>query len=208
MKIHGLRIYPQSIEVTGRKNTTIFIHGQVSEECSDFLYIFRCMASTWQDLVFTETFGIAFDEEFDLEDSLVGLRGKYGASFIDTDLDGDLILLRGGDFASWGKTMQFCEGALLPIFRERPSFDLLERFYRDNDFILTSENWPSELRAILHMWDDIYWQMFTTVRSDLDVLIRSHIDDSKLKLYSVEFDREYPDPSNQKLLPATLSDEQ
>ena len=56
------------------------------------------------------------------------------------------------------------------------------------------------------MWDDIYWQLFTTDRSDLRILIRAHAGDPKLKMCFVDFDREYPDPTNQELQPAFLSD--
>jgi hypothetical protein len=57
------------------------------------------------------------------------------------------------------------------------------------------------------MWDDIYWQLFTTERSDLDALMRAHTGDPKLEMYFVDLDREYPDPSNQQLQLATVSDE-
>jgi len=62
------------------------------------------------------------------------------------------------------------------------------------------------MRALLHMWDDIYWQLFTTERSDLDFLIRAHAGDTRLKMYYVDFDREFPDPSNLELKVAALSD--
>ena len=103
--------------------------------------------------------------------------------------------------------MYFCEGAFLPIFRAPPTFDLLKRLYWSRDFRLTSDTCPSEMRAVLHMWDGIYWQLFTTERTDLDILIRVHSGDPKLKMYTVDFDREYPDPSNQELQIAALSDE-
>jgi hypothetical protein len=52
----------------------------------------------------------------------------------------------------------------------------------------------------------IYWQLFTTEHTDLNALIRAHTGDPKLKMYSVDFDREYPDPSNQELQIAALSE--
>jgi len=56
------------------------------------------------------------------------------------------------------------------------------------------------------MWDDIYWQLFTTEYSDVEMLIRSHDGDPRLKMYFVDIDREYPDPSNEELRPATLGE--
>jgi hypothetical protein len=55
------------------------------------------------------------------------------------------------------------------------------------------------------MWDDIYWQLFTTDPADLDILIQAHTSDPKLKMYFVDLDREFPDPSNEELQPASCS---
>jgi hypothetical protein len=136
-----------------------------------------------------------------------GLRELFGSSLVAADIESQLMLLQGDDFARWGASMHFCEGAFLPIFRAPPTVDLLKRLYWNHDFRLTSDTWPSEMRSVLHMWDDIYWQLFTTERTDVDILIRAHSGDPKLKMYMVDFDREYPDPSNQELQIAALSDD-
>src|SRR6188768_2309556 len=129
MKIHGLRIYPQSVEVVRGDGAPIFVHGSVSDDCSDFFYTFRPLASVWRGHLFAETFGVSYDEKMKLEDPMPGLREQFGSSLIATDLDSQLMLLRGDDFARWGASMHFCEGAFLPIFRARPPFDLLKRLY-------------------------------------------------------------------------------
>jgi hypothetical protein len=207
MKIHGLRIYPQSVNVVKGDGAPIFVHGRVSENCSDFFYAFRPLTSVWRGHLFAKDFGVSYGENWRLEDPMPGLREQFGSSIHTVDLDSQLMLLQGDDFGGWGASMYFCEGALLPIFREPPTFDILKRLYWDSDFRLTSDTWPSQMRAVLHMWDDIYWQLLTTERSDLDILIRAHTEDSKLKMFFVDFDREYPDPSNQVLQIAGLSDE-
>lgn len=207
MKIHGLRIYPQSVEVIRGDGAPIFVHGSVSENCSDFFYSFRPLAPAWHGHLFANEFGMSYDEKFKLEDPMPGLREQFGSSLVAADIDSQLLLLRGDDFNRWGASMYFCEGAFLPIFRKQPSFALLKRLYWGRDFRLNSDTWPDEMRAVLHMWDDIYWQLFTTERADLDILLRAHAGDPKLKMYFVDLDREYPDPSNQKLQVATLSDE-
>ncbi len=207
MKIHGLRIYPQSVQVVRGVGAPIFVHGRVSEDCSDFFYAFRSLASVWRGHLIAKDFGVSYDEHMKLEDPKPGLREQFGSSLVEADLDSQLLLLRGDDFERWGASMYFCEGAFLPVFREQPSFDLLKRMYWGRDFRLTSESWPTQMRSVLHMWDDIYWQLFTTERSDLDALLRVHAGDPKLKMYFVDFDREYPDPSNQELQPATLGNE-
>jgi hypothetical protein len=202
MKIHGLRIYPQSVNVIRGDGAPIFVHGHVSEDCSDFYYAFRPTAHLWRGHYFANDFGVCYDENGKLEDPEPELREKFGASLIAADLKSQLMLLRGDDFDTWGPTMYFCEGAFLPIFAELPTFDLLKRLW-NRDFRLTSDTWPSQMRAAFHMWDDIYWQLFTINRSDLDVLIQAHTGDPKLKMYFVDFDREFPDPSNQPLQLAT-----
>ena len=85
-------------------------------------------------------------------------------------------------------------------------FELLTRLYYGRDFRLTSETWPAQMRALLQMWDGVYWQMFTTERSDVDAVIRAHARDPKVKMYVVDLEREYPDPSNQELELAVPSD--
>jgi hypothetical protein len=207
MKIHGLRIYPQSVNLVRGAGTPIFIHGGVSEDYSDFFYAFRPLASVWRGHFFANVFSVGYDRNMKMEDPMPGLREQFGASLVAADLDCQLLLLRGDDFEQWGPSMYFCEGAFLPIFGEPPTFELLKRLYWDRDFCLTSESWPSEMRAVLHMWDDIYWQLFTTDRSDIDALLKVHTGDPKLKLYYVDFDKEYPDPSNQELQPAAFRSE-
>ena len=209
MKIHGLRVYPQSVEVVRGHHAPIFVHGSVSEDCSDFFYTFRPLAAAavWQGHFFANHFDPGFDERGRPVDPMPGLRQQFGSSFVSADVDTQWMVLRGDDFARWGASLRFCEAAFLPIFREPPAFGLLDRLFWSPDFRLTSDTWPSGMRALLHMWDDIYWQLFTTERSDLDLLIRAHAGDPKLKMYFVDFDREFPDPSNQDLVPATIRDE-
>jgi hypothetical protein len=207
MKIHGIRIYPQSVEVVRGVGAPIFVHGSVSDDYSDFFYAFRPLAALWRGHVFANDFAVGYDERGRREDPMPGLREQFGSSLLGADIDSQLLLLRGDDFEHWGKSMYFCEGAFLPIFRETPSFELLKRLYWGRDFRLTSDTWPSQMRGVLHMWDDIYWQLFTTERSDLDALMRAHTGDPKLEMYFVDLDREFPNPSNQQLQLATLADE-
>ena len=205
MKIHGLRIYPQSVDIVRGAGSPIFVQGRVSEDCSDFFYAFRPLAPAWRGHFFAETFGVSYDVKMQLEDPMPGLRQRFGSSLVGADLDSQLMLLNGDDFLAWGASMHFCEGAFLPIFPERPAFGLLKSLYWSRDFRLTSDTWPKRMRAVLHMWDDIYWQLFTADPADLDILIRAHANDPKLKMYFVDLDREYPDPSNEELQPAASS---
>jgi hypothetical protein len=123
MKIHGIRIYPQSVNVVRGNSANIYVHGSVSEDCSDFYYAFRSLATLWRGHVFANDFGISYDENMKLEDPMPALREQFGSSLIAADLESQMLLLKGDDFAGWGASMYFCEGALLPIFRQPPTFD-------------------------------------------------------------------------------------
>lgn len=204
MKIHGVRIYPQSTDVLKGTGATIFVHGRVREDCSDFYYIFGPLAALWRGRFFADSFVRGLNEDGSFDDPLPELRTRYGAAFLAADLESQLMLLRGDGFSHWGAVRYSCEGDFLPLFTEPPGFELLKRLYWDRDFVLGPDTWPDELRAVLHMWDDIYWQLFSRDRGDIDLLIRTHANDPKLKLFFVDFVREYPDPSNGPLEPATL----
>src|SRR5215469_8564941 len=183
MEIHGIRIYPQSVKtVRGVNKSPIFVHGRVSKEFSDFFYTFRPLAPLWH--------GHLIANEF-FSETEAKAQEQFGSSLFAADIKNNLILLRGDDFLQWGASLHFHQAALLPIFREPPAFDLLKRLYGVSNFRLRSKTWPTQMRAVLHLWDDIYWQYFTTDRSNLDVLIRAHAGDSKLKMYFVDLDREY-----------------
>ena len=197
MEIHGVRIYPKSVRVVRGNGAPIFVHGRVDESVSDFFYIFRPIAYLWYGHLFLNAFGVTLGE-----DPLPGLREEYGTALADFDVESQLLLLRGDDFRTWGARHYTVEGAFLPILRYPVPFERLKRLYWDPAFHLTTQTWPEEVRAVLHMWDDVYWQLFSTERSDVDLLVRAHADDPRLSMYYVDFDREYPDPSNQPLTPA------
>jgi hypothetical protein len=205
MKIHGVRIYPDSVDVVQGEGGPMYIRGSVTEECSDFFYIFRGIAALWRGHFFAVEYMPSLDDRGKLADPMPGLREQFGSSLVSVDRQSQLMVLRGDEFLAWGTKMYFVEGALLAIFREAPNAEVLERVYRSRNFRLTSDTWPAQMRAVMHMWDDIYWQLFSTESSDIDTLIRAHLGDAKLNMYFVEVDREYPDPSNGELAPATVS---
>lgn len=194
MPIHGVRIYPKSVQVVQGKNAPIFVHGRVSEECSDFFYIFRPVAYLWYGHFFVKEFGLTYGE-----DPLPGLQEQYGSSLVNADIATQLLLLRGDDFPKWAADVYTVGGAFLPILRESVPFDRLKDLYWQPSSQLKADTWPPEMRAVLHMWDDIYWQFFSTERSDIDRLVQAHTGDPKLDMYYVDFDKEYPNPSNQPL---------
>jgi hypothetical protein len=161
----------------------------------------------WRHCTFVNDFGISHDENGNVEDPTPWLREQFGASLLSVDRDAQLIFLNGDDFENWASTMNFCEGAFLPAFSNPPAMDFLKEFYWNNDYQFTSDTWPNALEVFLHMWDDVYWELYTPHRSYIDTLLRAHTGDPTLYTYFVDFDREYPDPSNEELRPAALSEQ-
>jgi hypothetical protein len=68
MKIQGIRIYPQSVEVVRGVGAPIFVHGSVSDDYSDFFYAFRPLAALWRGHVFANDFAVGYDERGGRED--------------------------------------------------------------------------------------------------------------------------------------------
>ena len=183
MKIYGLRIYR-----------------------SGLFRLFCPLAETWRDCTFANGFCIRLNTDGTAQDPLPSLRARYGEALIDADVNRGLVLLRGDRFPRWGPALHSDEGVLLPVFTGEPSFDLAADLYWNRQFRLNCDTWPAQMRSLLQMWDDVYWQLFTTERSDVDTLVRLHGTDPQLKMCFVDLDREYPDPSNTELQPATTAD--
>ena len=59
MKIHGIRIYLQSVAVVRGDGAPIFIHRRASEYYSDFYHMFRPLASVWRRQLFAIEFGVS-----------------------------------------------------------------------------------------------------------------------------------------------------
>jgi len=202
MKIHGVRIYPKSVKTVPGRGAPMFVHGSLAEDRSDFDYIFRPLAGCWRNHFFVRDFAVSYANG-GITDPIPGLRNSHGPDFYDADLKTQLLMICAEGFATWAPTFHSCEGAFLPLFREAPSFELLGRLFWDRDFVLSSDTWPSGMRSLLHNWDDMFWQLFSIENADIDLLIRSHSTDSKLKMFVVDLDREFPEPSNEDLAPAT-----
>ena len=206
MIIRGLRIYPQTVEVKDAAGVPMYIHSHLSEDVSDLWYIFHPLVPALGGHVVADDFPLTLDAS-GYEDPKPTLRERFGASLVAADVKTQIMLLRGDGFEQWAPDVHFTQGAFLPVFRAEPPFALLKRmFWEPGNFGMTSTTWPTEMRAAIHMWDDMYWQLFTTHRSDVDLLIRAHHGDPKLKLYFVDLDLEYPNPTGEELRPATLAD--
>lgn len=207
MKIYGIRFYPKTVKKLEGQGSPIFIHKRISEEHSDFFYIFRPLALTpvWHGQLFADSFVVGYNEN-GREDRIPALRERFGSSLVDADNDRGLLLLRGNDFMKWAPQLHFCEGAVLNIFRKPPAFRFLDRIRWGRTFRLTATTWPRQMTGLIQMWDDIFWQFFTPDYSEIEILIRVHTGDPKLKMYFVDLETQYPNPRKEELREATLSE--
>jgi len=180
----------------------MFVHGRLAEDRSDFEYIFHPLESTLLGHFVVRDFAVNLQEGGRKINPIPQLRAEYGSSFYDADLEGQILIIRGDGFSTWAPQYYSGEGAFLPVFREAPSFDLLRRMLWDREFKLSSKTWPTGMRSLLHNWDDMFWQLFSVERADVDLLVRIHSADPKLKMFFVDLDREFPNPSNTGLAPA------
>jgi hypothetical protein len=197
MKIHGVRIYTNYQTVLA-VDAPMYIHDSLCRECPDFYFLFHPMAEKWRGLLIADSFPVNSNRQGGKEDPTPRLRERFGASLVAADLNTQFMLLHGDNFPQWAPTMAYCEGAFLPIFEEAPGFEVLYEIYQN----LTTETWPARMKALVHMWDDVYWQFFSPDSADMEFLIQAHAKKNpKLEMYFVDFDREYPDPSNEELKP-------
>ena len=137
--IHGLRIYPQTVEVQQGVGAQIFIHGNLSEEVSDLWYIFHPLAAALGAHVIANDFPLRLGDDGEYEDPVLGLRERFGPSLVTADVKTQLMLLNGNGFADWAPDVHFTQGTLLPVFRTAPPFDVLKRvFWETGNFGMTS----------------------------------------------------------------------
>ena len=206
MKIHGIRFYPQTVAIKPTGAGALIFHGTLSKKFSDLYYIFRPLESDWTNLVLEANCVTLLGEACEEDQVIARLRARLGSGLEGVDIERLLALVRGSSFPMWAPQARSHQAEFIPVFKELPSPQFRKRFHSAS-VKLRSSKWPKEMRALVHMWDDAYWQLFTTERTDINALIRAHSRDPKLKMYTVDFDLEYPEPGNTKLQPATLSDE-
>ena len=199
MDIFGIRLYPQTLRISKGVGAPILVHHPVTKDFSDFYYIFRPFETAWDSCCFAVDFAARLNEDGTIDDPAPKLREQYGSSLIAADNESQVAIVGSNGFFLQSRHRRFCEGAFLPVFDEVPTFEFLKQLFWGRDFKLTPTTWPQNLRCLVHMWDDVYWQLFSRDPVDMDMLIKSHCADPRLKMYHVDLDREFPNPSNEAL---------
>lgn len=200
MRVYGIRVCPQSWLLPQSEGES------EGENTTDFWYIFKHLAPRWPDCYFAAGFETVSTNRSGIEDPIQALRERYGPDFLAANLQRQTLLLRWAAFELWAVSKLSNEGFAVDVFKGPLSSGDADRLFRPNGLRSISGHWRPNQQAIIHCWDDIYWQMFTTDRSAINELIRIHDGDAKLKLYAVDFAHEFPEPSNRELQPAKILD--
>jgi len=170
---------------------------------SDFLYIFRAIAPQLSNLLVARAFSSEVSGSGQVIPQRPHLEEEYGESLVDLDEERQLMLLDGSRFLSWASKFRCQEGEFLPVFEEAPKFELLETLFWRSDEDIQAGRWPQEMRSLIYMWDDIYWEYFSTRRADVETLIATHYGDDRLSLHISDISVDYPEPRNLELSRAT-----
>jgi len=202
MIIHGVRFYPQTVSTTTTPAGKILFHGRLSKKYSDLYYIFRPLTAAWADLIL-EIHCARLSESGDDAQAPERLHERFGAELEELDFERRTAFVRGSSFPAWAPNAHSIQADLIRIFDRVPSPQCRKRL-DSAAFRLRPSKWPKELRAVIQMWDDIYWQLFTPVESYIETLISSHSNDPLLKAYHVDLTDEFPEPGDKKLRPVCV----
>jgi hypothetical protein len=198
--IHGIRIYPNTLKLEpGEGGSPILIHGQISKRYNDLSYLFLPVSEIWKNVYMARDFGTQYDESGRMADPIPELKTRYGSALVQAYVKPQIAILNGNAFSAWSLEENIYEGAFIPIFSEMPDEKMVSKLFWDNEFKLTSRTWPTELLSFIHMWDDVFWQYFSRDKSEIDLLIEEHLKRKKMRMFHVDLNREYPDPSADEL---------
>ena len=195
--VRGLRFYRSSIRRVDEGGTPMFLHGQIEPDRSDFDLIFRPLYPRYEGkfmLSAHEIFSADTQEESlaNVQRRLVWANGRTSLMVHDASAL---------DFM--GPTMEEFQGKDLLIWNDLPHPSMTWQDYLGIVYAPGERRWPPSLHCLLHCWDGIYWEIFTTDESELRELLKAHRDRAALQIFHVDFALDYPNPVRTELKPAT-----
>ena len=178
-KVHGIRSYFGNSEKPA------------SETCNDIQRLFDGMAGHFKQYGFTDEFGINYND--DPRKVAVGL---YGAHLLEVCDKSQVALISGERFRKWMAESNVYEGFFHMVVRLEEE---REGWTDDIYHSLNTRTWPSWLVAVIHMWDDSYWEFYSREKALVDGFFELHRLNQSLDLFRVELDLDFPDPRNTTL---------
>jgi hypothetical protein len=170
----------------------IFVHGQIEAGRSDFDVIFRCLYERWKNL-----YVLSEHWRFDAGSRQETLR-HIRAGLVWANGETSLVLHRAKVLARRGRRMQEFEGNTLFLFAE-PPLDALAWDEYLAMFGYGGRSYPSGMIGVLHNFDGIYWEYYSSDQTELDRLLLQHRQSKSLQIYQVEFGADFPTPRNVSL---------
>jgi hypothetical protein len=188
----------KSVTVSAPYGNPIHVHRRLDQTRSDFTYIFSPIFPSLCGCYTVEGFGVTLGESgIDYHEEQ--LRERFGASLARIARKEQYVLLRTDKIRDWSDSIEGFEGGFYPIFSRRPIASEIKAVYGASTVKLKARNISRDIRAVIDNWDGIYWQYFSRTAGDLEALISHHLRDPMLDIFYVEFDEEFPDPSNKPL---------
>jgi hypothetical protein len=185
----GIRFYQSSLTVDYSSSEPIFIHpGRIDRRRSNFDYIFRPIYSRLGDLLYAEE---QSDWLIRCDDRVLTLYEKQTISLIENwQIMPGSIISRFGKFIldDWN-TLVFFE----PDTNYESIVDITSCILSQQSEQFTLND---STQLCIQNWDGIYWQIFDKNPTTINILRDYHSSDSQLELYLVNYEQEFPDPSD------------
>jgi len=190
--MQGLRFYNQAIEEQNWSGAAAFIHHPLTGNHSDFSYLFNgvlpLLNGGWifpRDMVWS-------CDDYDSE-AVVKTIGQL------EQFPGALSSDRLGELANhvdddWNTVFVHHNPKKADALQSRKQLNR-----SGSDYGVLQNMIESGEVTLMHSWDGVFWQIFSSHPGVISQLIKQHCDDKKLAVYCVNFAMEYPNPSNQKL---------
>jgi hypothetical protein len=196
--VPGIRFYPSSISVDPNGGTPIFMHGTIQEKRSDFDFIFEPLYPLWKDFVFLDNSGLFHIYDSDLtreeEDRLCEKRDSYVIRREKDHFGNTLELMACSVFGEFGKYVYEFEGAGFCVLEPGISIECALRIEKEVWGLRTLQELPQGVICLLHNWDGVFWQIFSTDLKYLNILQAVHGGSKVVPAYWVELSEDFPNP--------------
>jgi hypothetical protein len=185
----GIRFYQSSLTVDNSGSEPIFIHpGQIDRRKSNFDYIFRPIYPRLADLLYAEEKN---DWSIRCDDRVLVLYEKQTIFSIENwQIMPGAVIERFGKFIldDWNTLVFFEPDTNYESIGNITSCILSQQ---PDQFTLNDST-----QLCIQNWDGIYWQIFDKNPTTIDILRDHHSSNSQLELYLVNYEQEFPDPSD------------
>jgi hypothetical protein len=198
--VAGLRFYRKSVCVESNRGTPVFRHGSIESGRSDFDLIFRCLYPRWIRKVFVDPY-CSGDDEYISE-----LKGKFGDKLLWATPATSVRAFRATALDSLGFGIPEFDSCELLVYNIQPNASLTFEELAIPQYADGRNEWRDGLHCVLHNFDGVYWELFSTDQGDYRKLLETHSQNGALTMYWVDFQADYPTPRNFELRPAILQD--